>query len=274
MKSSVDLEQPLRELSLAFFDLETTGLVPTQGDRVCEVAILRVKGQQIEGQFSTLVDPQRALEEQAFAINGISAAMLQGAPFFAGVADEVSDLLAGTILVAHNAPFDVAFLATELALLGRPAPANPVLDTLVLARRLLTRSSYSLQALANDLGVQPPAHRAMKDVLALRGVFDYLAKDLLAFRINTLGETLRYQRGLLPGQPEPIPPPLIDRAFREGRYLRIIYRSPRRLLPTERLVQPLELTQERQGVFLRAYCFLRNDLRSFALTRIEAMELA
>lgn len=265
--------QPLLMLPTVFFDVETTGLFPSQGHRVCEVALLRVRGNDIQDSFSALVDPQRAIGEQAFAVNGISSELLQGAPTFAAVADRVMTLLDGAVVVAHNAPFDIAFLSSELALLNRPAPTNPVLDTLILARRLLRRSSYSLRSLATDLGLHAPSHRAMSDVLALQGLFNYLLRPMTALGITTLEDALRYQRGLLPGQPDPVPPPMIQRALREGRQLRIVYRSRSNPAPTERLIRPLEITQEGNGIYLRAFCFLRDDWRSFALDKIEMMEL-
>jgi DNA polymerase-3 subunit epsilon len=273
MNTSALLEQPLGRLPFTLFDVETTGLFPADGHRICEVALLRVRAGRVEARFETLIDPQRPLDPQAFAVNGISPTILHDAPCFPAVADALMELIDGTVLVAHNAPFDLLFLTHELALLGRPAPLNPVLDTLTLARRLLRQPSYSLAALARELDFPQPTHRAMRDVLALQGLFAYLVNHMSDLGITTLDGVLRRQRGLLPDQPEPVPPPPIAQALRQGRRLRIIYSSRTTVIPVERLIQPIELTQGRRGIFLRAYCYLRNDLRSFALTRIEAAEL-
>lgn len=267
------LGQPLDALPFVFFDVETTGLMPAQGHRVCEVALLRVRGGSIEAQFDTLINPQCPLEAQALAINGITAELLEGAPRFAEIADDLLALLDGAVLVAHNAPFDLVFLMHEMEQVRRTVPQTPVIDTLLLARRLLRRQSYSLQSLAYDLGLCTPTHRAMRDVLALRGLFEYLVAPLATQGITTLSGVLRCQRGLPLDKPEPVPPPAVARALREGRRLRIVYASRATVEPVERIVQPMELLQERSGVFLRAYCYLRNDLRSFALNRIEAMEV-
>ncbi len=267
------LEQSLDLLPFTLLDVETTGLLPAEGHRVCEVALLRVRGGVVEACFETLIDPQRPLDPQAFAVNGISSTILHDAPRFPAVVDTLMELIDGTVLVAHNAPFDLVFLTHELALLGRPAPLNPMLDTLSLARRLLRHQSYSLAALARDLNLPQPTHRAMSDVLALQGLFACLVNHLAENGITTLNGALRRQRGLLPDQPDPVPPPAIARAISEGRRLRIVYSSRSTVIPIERIIQPIELTQGRSGIFLRAYCYLRNDLRSFALTRIEAMEL-
>jgi DNA polymerase-3 subunit epsilon len=266
-------DQPLVAVPFVFVDLETTGLLPAQGDRICEVALLRVRGEVVEATFEHLVDPQRALGERAFAVNHITPEMLQGQPTFAAIADAVLEIIQGAVLVAHNAPFDTRFLAYELARLGYPAPRNPTLDTLALAQRLLVRSSYSLEAFAHDLGLPPPTHRAMSDVLTLRELFASLTTEMAEYGITTLADALRCQRGLLPDEPEPEPPPLVAQALHEQRRLRIVYSSRSTPVPTERLIQPIELMKKWGKLHLRAYCYLRNDLRSFVIEKIERMEL-
>jgi DNA polymerase-3 subunit epsilon len=267
------LEQELADVPLTFLDVETTGLSPAHGHRICELALLRVRAGTIEYEFDRLIDPQRPLDPRAALVNGISPELLHGAPTFDLIAREVQEVIEDSVLVAHNAPFDMAFLEHEFHRLGLPAPTNYVLDTLRLARRLLQRSSYNLHALAYDLHLDTPAHRAMPDVLALRGLFDYLAGRMRTNDICTLAEVLRFQRGLLPGQAEPEPPPLIARAIHEGRCLRIVYRSRSTPEATERIVRPREVTRERRGIYLLAYCYLRQDQRLFAVDKIEAMEL-
>jgi DNA polymerase-3 subunit epsilon len=265
--------QPLDRLPFIFLDVETTGLAPQQGHRVCELAMLQVTGEQVDQEFESLIDPQRPLDPRAAAVHGISLEMLRGAPTFAAVADQVATMIEGSVLVAHNAPFDMAFLEHEFRLAHLPPPTTTVIDTLRLARRLLRRSSYSLGALSRDLHLELPAHRAMADVVALRGLFRYLLQRLAAMDIVTLDELLRFQRGLLPGQDEPAAPPLIARALHEGRPLRIIYRSRSSGGPIARVVQPRELMYEQRGMYLLAYCYLRNDQRTFAVRHIESMEL-
>jgi DNA polymerase-3 subunit epsilon len=265
--------QPLDRLPFTFLDVETTGLAPSQGHRVCELAMLQVTGERVDHVFESLIDPQRPLDPRASAVNGISGKMLRGAPTFAAVADEVAAMLHGSVLVAHNAPFDMAFLEHEFRLAHLPVPANAVVDTLRLARRLMRRSSYSLGALSRDLHLELPAHRAMPDVVALRGLFRYLCQRLADMDIITLDALLRFQRGLLPGQEEPAAPPLIDQALRERRLLRIVYRSRSSGGPIERVVQPRELIYEQRGLYLLAYCHLRNDQRTFSIHHIQSMEL-
>jgi len=269
------LDLPLDRIPLAFLDFETTGLSPHRGDRVCEVALQRVVGGIVETSFTTLVDPQRPLSAQSFAINQISAEQLANAPTFSAIAGSLRAALADSVIVAHNAPFDLEFLHTELALAGQLPLLAPAIDTLVIARRLFPkRTSHSLAALTTALGRPPPSHRAMDDVLALRVVFDHMATYLATLGITKLGDLLRYTRGLRPGDPEPIAPTTIIEALRDGKLLKIVYTSRSLPAPTERLIRPIEITSENGLLFLRAYCYLREDLRSFVIAKMSVIEIS
>jgi DNA polymerase-3 subunit epsilon len=268
------LDLPLRTVPLVFLDLETTGLHPHQGDRICEVALQRVVGDRVEATLDQLVNPGRPLSDAAFDINGIGPEQLADAPDFAAIANSLLERFAGAALVAHNASFDVEFIRAELALIDGSLPPILAIDTLALARRLIPhRRSYSLAALTMALGGVPPVHRAMADVLALRLVFDDLAQRLEALGITTLGDTLRFARGFSPGEPEPLSPPQIAAALNDGRLLRIVYTSVKSPLPIERVIRPLDLIRERGVLYLRAYCFLRDDLRAFVIDKIQSIEI-
>ncbi|NJP07158.1 MAG: WYL domain-containing protein [Chloroflexaceae bacterium] len=267
------LVQNIQTVPIVYLDLETTGLTPAAGDRVCEIAMLRVYQGRVEHQFTTLINPQRLLNPRAAEVNGISADMLVGAPTFAMVLPQVLQLLRDAVIIAHNAAFDQAFLLHELALSGYPPPANRVLDTLSLARRLVQASSYSLHALAASLHLPEPSHRAMSDVLALKALFEYLVLLMAEHQIVTIEQVFTYQQGIFTKAATAEPPPLITQALHEGRCLRIVYVSRGTPAGTDRLVRPIELIQQKNGLFLRAYCYLRHDLRMFALHKIESMEL-
>jgi DNA polymerase-3 subunit epsilon len=266
-------DSPITELPLVFFDLETTGLDLRSGHRVCEIALLRVRGTLIEDYLGATVRPGRRLDPQAAAVNGFSDEELAAAQPFAATAGRLTRLAHGAVLIAHNLPFDMAFLSAELARIGQLPPSNPTLDTLTLARRLLRRSSYSLAALATDLGLTKPTHRALADVSALRGLFTHLLSLMADLGVETLGDTLRLERGLLPGTPEPEAPPLIARALTEGRAMNIRYQSRGQPTPISRTIHPRYLTRETRGIYLRAFCELRQDMRAFAIDKIEDVEL-
>lgn len=267
------LDEALVAVPLLFLDLETTGLDLGAGHRICELGLVRERAGVEQGRLDCLVAPGRPLDPGAAAVNGLRDDELVGAPPFAAVAPLVEALADGAVLVGHNLAFDLAFLTAELAAAGRGALAGPAIDTLPLARRLLRRPSYSLGALAADLGLPAPAHRAMADALAVRGLFHHLRELMAEQGITTLGEALRLERGVQPGAAEPAAPEPILRALAEGRSLRIVYRSRGNPEGMTRTVRPIYLSNERGGVYLRAFCELRQNVRAFALARIELAEL-
>ncbi|NIV36462.1 MAG: hypothetical protein GWN58_45615, partial [Anaerolineae bacterium] len=106
-------DRPLDEVTFALFDVETTGLSPTYGHRVCEIACLRLKAGMEAGRVEALVDPGRSISPGAYRVNRIEPEMLADAPAFETIAGAVLDLMQDAVLVAHNAPFDLGFLAME-----------------------------------------------------------------------------------------------------------------------------------------------------------------
>jgi DNA polymerase-3 subunit epsilon len=155
----------LDELAFTFVDVETTGLDPATGDRVCEIALLRVQGDREIARFESLVHPQRPMHPGALAVHGITDAMLVGAPIFATLLPQIHALLQDAVLVAHNARFDMSFLRHEWQLAGHTFPFLAVADTLALAQARYRFPHNSLGAIASELGVTPTAlHRAMADV--------------------------------------------------------------------------------------------------------------
>ncbi|HZG66149.1 MAG TPA: 3'-5' exonuclease, partial [Herpetosiphonaceae bacterium] len=165
-RSAAD-QLPLQDVPFVLLDIETTGLEAHGGDRVVEIALVRRQGGVTIRRWETLVNPGRAISQDAYAVNRIDAASLVEAPTFAEVADTLLAELAGAVIVAHNVHFDVEFLNVELARIGCPPLQHILLDTLTLARLFLLHDRYSLAALSRDLGFDRPAHRAMSDVVAL-----------------------------------------------------------------------------------------------------------
>jgi DNA polymerase-3 subunit epsilon len=266
------LQLPLSEVPFVLFDIESTGLEPQHGDRICEIALVVWQGGTQRDVYETLVKPDRPISPDAYAVNQIPAHLLVSAPPFEAVANTLLQKLEGKVLVAHNAPFDFSFLNTELIRSGKPALNNPLVDTLQLARTFLVHDRYNLGALSRALGVERPSHRAMSDVVALKAVFAHLLERLRMLGVYTLDDLLRAQRGLLPGDPEPKAPADLLTALREGRRLHITYHTgggdavPRDILPLE--------FQHNNGMpRIIAYCYLRNSQRTFYLDRIGELAL-
>jgi DNA polymerase III subunit epsilon len=161
-------EVPLESARFVVVDLETTGLRPGQS-RICEIGAVRVDGLVSAGTFETLVDPGEPLPRLVASLTGIADADLAEAP---GPAEAVRRFLAfagDSVLVAHNARFDLAFLDREVERLTGRRVAAPVVDTVGLARRLLAGrvSRASLASLSHFFGTSVrPCHRALPDAQA------------------------------------------------------------------------------------------------------------
>lgn len=184
-----DAAKSIEEVVFSFLDTETTGLSSSRGGRVCELAILQVKGGAIVENFQELIDPQTPIEPGAYGVHGISDAMVAGKPSFRALAPRVSALLAGTVMVCHNAPFDESFLRAEFARAGSEMPAIPVLCTLKLARRHFSFERNNLGSIAAALDVETQGwHRAGNDVAILDKIFRYFLKEFSMRGTSTLGE--------------------------------------------------------------------------------------
>jgi DNA polymerase-3 subunit epsilon len=141
--------------AVAFVDLETTGTSAT-GDRVTEVAIVRVVEGELVEEWSTLVDPECSIPPDIQVLTGITNEMVRGAPTFAEIRHEVLDRLEGHLFVAHNARFDYGFLKNEFARLEVPFTAE-VLCTVRLSRRLYPDAvGHGLDALIARHGLADP----------------------------------------------------------------------------------------------------------------------
>jgi len=182
----------LKDTTFAFIDIETTGLDPFRGDRICEVAVLRSRYKRKIASFHSLIDPTCSISPAAYAVNGITEEMLVGKPKFAEVATEILDILHKTVIVCHNAPFDIGFLESEINLVGFTIPEFPVIDTLIIARRHFNFRGNDLNSVARYLGIEvDQQHRAMRDVITTEKIFWELIKDLQRReRVNTLADAL------------------------------------------------------------------------------------
>ncbi len=275
LETNRDLSLPLTEAPLAFVDVETTGLTAALGDRICEVAVVLVRGDRELFRFATLVNPLRPISPGAAAVNGLCDALLQDAPLFAEVAGEVRQALSLGLPVAHNAPFDLSFLAPELAAAGQEPPAAGAGDTLALARRLLPPGQRcGLPALAGFFRLSSPgeAHRALADALMTRALFWRLLGKARLGRRTTLADLLELQGG-----PAPWPtagdrsrlslPPELAGAVDAGRRVLLVYLSASGQR-TSRLVELSSAYASGGTVYLVGFCHLRQEQRTFRLDRI------
>jgi DNA polymerase-3 subunit epsilon len=146
------------------FDLETTGTV-AGADQIVEIGAVRFINGQVEGIFSTLVDPRRPIPPGASAVNGISNDMVQGKPFIETLLESFTEFCGDDHLVAHNAPFDAQFLAADFKKFDLPTPQGLILDTLPIARKVFPGlANYKLGTLVQHLKIPSSNfHRAEED---------------------------------------------------------------------------------------------------------------
>lgn len=190
----------LGQTRLAFLDVETTGFACEAGDAVCEIGILLCQGLRPLREFSSLINPQRPITWGASLVNGISDEMVNGAPLFEEIAGEVLGWIGSSVLVCHNASFDIPFLRQEFLRIGSHLPERPVLDTLWIARRRFHFPSNALPNLVVSLGVPVERlHRALDDARATHGVFCRMLERLGKSEASPLEEIFELQEppGLL-----------------------------------------------------------------------------
>ncbi|MCT2540065.1 3'-5' exonuclease [Sedimentimonas flavescens] len=186
---------PLERLTYVVFDTETTGLLPTEGDEIVQIAAVRiVNGRRVETEvFDTLVNPHRSIPPASTEVHGISDAMVVDAPDIVEVGRRFHKFAEGAVLIAHNAPFDMEFLRRKELAIGQHFD-NPILDTVLLSAVVFGQSeTHSLDALTHRLGITIPEearHTAIGDTVATADAFLKLLPALKARGLNTFGEVV------------------------------------------------------------------------------------
>jgi DNA polymerase-3 subunit epsilon len=154
------------ERPIVMLDFETTGLSPESGDRITEVAALRIAGGEIVDRYVSLVNCGVRIPPFITSLTGISQAMVDGAPPAEEVVPELIEFIGADTLAAHNASFDEKFLKAEGARLGHDCRHEGLVCSVKLSRRVLPgMPSYKLGELARVLGIafRGTAHRAEAD---------------------------------------------------------------------------------------------------------------
>ena len=265
----------LGNITFAVLDVETTGLNADSGHRICEIALLRFRGGKVLDTFESLINPQRSISPGASAVNRLTDWDVRDKPVFDQVAAQVSARLEDAVLVAHNAPFDLSFLAAEWRRLRWPPRMGFAVDTLALARRVYAFRHNNLAEVARSLRVRiDREHRAMGDVWTTLRVFQAMLADLNRQNVVTLAQLLDRQGGnvLWPEQRTRALPDALATALAEKRRLWMRYRNQQGQI-SERWIEPLDVTDDGQTVYLAAYCLSQGEQRTFRMDRILAMRL-
>ena len=201
-----DADPTLRETTFVVVDLETTGgrAGGDRHDEITEIGAVKVRAGEVLGEFATLVDPGRSIPPQIVALTGITTAMVYDAPRIDAVLPAFLEFARGAVLVAHNAGFDIGFLRAAAERNHIPWPKPPVLCTVRLARRVLTRDeapSVRLSALAQLFGAATtPNHRALADARATVDVLHGLIERVGNQGVQTYTELRSYLPDVSPAQ--------------------------------------------------------------------------
>jgi DNA polymerase-3 subunit epsilon len=267
----------LKDQVFIALDLETTGLSAVR-DRIVEVAAIKFSLEAgILDTFSQLVNPQMHIPPVVIGIHGITQAMVADAPVFASLVPALQAFWQDGILLAHNASFDLAFLACELRRAGFAYPPHPTLDTCRLARLLLPEApNYKLTTLAAhfDLAMDGPAHRALPDSRACAELFKLCVSRLPEQAETPLESFWQHYPGVrndvmqsAVAMDHPLTPPL-NLAISQQHDVKIYYHNARNER-TERVVTPLFLAGRGTFTYLEAFCHLRQENRQFRLDRMQ-----
>jgi len=257
------------------FDLETTGLSP-DFNRIVEVGAVRFRSDGIElDRMEQLVDPRCTIPTDVTKIHGITNEVVSGQPPIEDVLPEFVEFLghSKTILLAHNASFDVGFLSAAFSRCQAILPEHPVIDTLALSRQMLPRlRNHRLETVARHLRIADSTeHRSLGDALVVQSAFLKLLAQ--APTITTTADLFDfvspiYFEPMISG-PVTVPTrfqPLVQ-AIEIGRSISIVYAGGTKS-QRKRSITPVSLTEVRGSVYLIAHCHIDDMEKHFRLDRI------
>jgi DNA polymerase-3 subunit alpha (Gram-positive type) len=165
-------------VTFVVFDTETTGFSPTM-DRIVEVGAVKFRNGEVVEEISWLINPQRDIPYWATKVNGITDDMVKGKPSFKDIYPDFQKFINGSVLMAHNAKFDISFLKAEIKRAGCELPPNQVIDSLGLFRKWYPNSkSHSVEAVARHAEIKTDTlHRASADSMYVFLIFDKGVKE-------------------------------------------------------------------------------------------------
>ena len=196
-----ELDEPLRATMFVVVDLETTG-GSSAADGITEIGAVKVRAGDVLGEFQTLVHPGQPITPFVSVLTGITDAMVSSAPNIAAALPAFLEFAHGSVLVAHNAPFDIGFLKAAAAEQHLAWPGFAVVDTAVLARRVLSRDEVPNCKLATLAGFfaarTTPNHRALSDARATVDVLHGLIGRLGNLGVQSLPELRAFTAQVAP----------------------------------------------------------------------------
>ncbi len=198
-----DLGIPLAEVTFVVLDLETTGGSPKLAG-ITEIGAVKVRGGEVLGEFGTLINPEVSIPPFIAALTGITNALVAGAPTLKGVLPSLLEFIGDSVVVAHNAPFDVGFLMAACQSQGLVWPKPKVVDTVRLARVALHRDEVpncKLGTLAAFMhSPVTPNHRALDDARATVAVLHGLLERVANLGVSTFEDLHAFTSRVTPEQ--------------------------------------------------------------------------
>ena len=273
-----ELDQPFAELEFVAFDTETTGLLPDR-ERVVEIAAVRFTAGGRVAEFDELINPHRPIPGAAARVHGIGDGQVAGKPGVEAVLPRFLEFIEGAVLLAHNAEFDVSFLAHEAQRVGQSMPQVVVVDTVEISRTLRPDlPNRKLETISKAIGLAAPEyHRALADAETLERVFLKMLEDA---KPQTLGDVLQLSAGALTFGPDPklamwLPPHLkpLQEALQTQGKVTILY-EPEGKRQDTRDIQPKGYMRRPGSTFLMAFCERDRADRSFRLDWITRAQYA
>jgi len=268
----------LSKLTFVAFDVETTGLDPLQ-EEIIEIGAVRFDSGGNLGEYQQLVNPEVPIPLDSLAVHGITDEMAASGPPITRVLPNALAFLGDSILIAHNAPFDMGFFDAAFARAGIAPPTNSIICTLLLARAVFPGlPKYGLEALVRRLQIPPGAHhRAVADAAHTADVFRKCIEHAGSGWSMSFGELLRYHGAPLrfakarDSDVAGRPLAMIRSAIEEGASVRIEYRSGKGKI-TKRTISPFSIDESGRHAKIVAFCHLRGENRTFRLDCIKKIE--
>lgn len=264
----------LGQATFVAFDTETTGLWAIS-NKLVEIAAVKFRLTE-DGyeEFQTLINPGRTIPREAAEVHGISDAMVSDAPLASAALRQFIEFCGtDSILIAHNAPFDISFVGNELERAGMALPDNPVLDTIDIFRQYFPgQTSYSLLSLSKFFGLtQEQEHRGLSDAHLVRRLFGIASQRLSNVSdISQLGAIAtvvtmsdwRAEKAELPTAYSDL-----SAAVEQGASVEIHYHSSSSG-ESVRVIRPLQVHRQGGSHYIVAFCERSQAERTFRLDRI------
>ena len=274
MQSEIPLSSFIKNATFVAFDTETTGLwAPV--NRIVEIAAVKFSViEEAADTFQALVNPGMPIPPEVIEIHGITNEMVADQPSADVVLKQFIDFCGpDSILLAHNAAFDISFVGCELDRASLPVPENPILDTVDIFKRFQPdHASYSLISLCRHYNIcESQDHRALSDAQMVRELFIKSLGHLSAANsIEVLSNMITVhkmegwhaQEARLPAEFD-----VLNKAVDDGLRVEIMYQAPARTAH-KRIIRPKHIYKLGKVYYINSYCEYSKDERTFRLDRM------